>query len=422
MNMKENMLKPIRQAVGLEKIPVEFTNNPNESANACIKSKVDYKKSELNVFCAEMKELVDSQTRDIERAFTLDTGPYAVSPPYHKYKENPRKWVKESKAYRQRVLHKVHKLKLIPQTLSSKADEHVDHLDFTSASRVSSGDEENSLTVANISPLSISWKEIGLAEEILGNMWDKAASLVADNEAIVNAPGLSNSKMVVSYTTPKKPHLVTMLTSGKVTCDCLNYSTKSLCSHSLAVAQRYGVLAKLLQWYTQTNQQANFWSLARSSDVPKQPGSKRKRSRVARLPAETSSKNPRTSIPSHKILSASSSQSHFTMTSQCGPSQWTHTSGPSYSHSTGPSQWTHTSGPSYSHSTGPSQWTHTSGPFPLHSTWLPQWPHYFAPFPCYPYGPTNLPDSSNQLQHPFADKNPTAGYVSVPVQEQTSKI
>lgn len=102
-------------------------------------------------------------------------------------------------------------------TSKSKADEHVDHLDSTSASSVSNDDTENSLSFANISPLSISWKEVGLAEEIFSNMWDKAASLAADNEAIANAPGLSNSKMVVSYTTPKKPHLVTMLTSGKVT-------------------------------------------------------------------------------------------------------------------------------------------------------------------------------------------------------------
>ena len=104
MNMKKNMIKHLRQAAGLGNIPIEFTNNPNKSANARIKSKVDYKKSELNVFCAEMRELVDSQARDIERAFTLDTGPYEVSPPYHRYKENPRMWVKESKSYHERVL------------------------------------------------------------------------------------------------------------------------------------------------------------------------------------------------------------------------------------------------------------------------------------------------------------------------------
>ena len=77
-NMKVKMLKPLCVAVRMGEIPAEYTNNPNESANAWIKEKVDYKKSELSMFCQKMKELVDSQTLDIERAFTHDTGPYAV--------------------------------------------------------------------------------------------------------------------------------------------------------------------------------------------------------------------------------------------------------------------------------------------------------------------------------------------------------
>jgi len=62
-----------------------------------------------------MKELVESQTSDIETAFTLDCGPYAVSTAYLKCKENPRKWVNQSKAYKQRVLNNIHKLELQPQ-------------------------------------------------------------------------------------------------------------------------------------------------------------------------------------------------------------------------------------------------------------------------------------------------------------------
>jgi len=47
--MKEKILKPLCQAVGLGQIPTEYTNTPNESTNAQIKEKVDFKKSEL--FC-----------------------------------------------------------------------------------------------------------------------------------------------------------------------------------------------------------------------------------------------------------------------------------------------------------------------------------------------------------------------------------
>lgn len=78
-----------------------YTNNANESANAKIKAKVDHKKSDLNIFCNEMKNLVERQFRDVERAFTLNTGPYEVSPSYISHRENATKWVKRSEQYSQ---------------------------------------------------------------------------------------------------------------------------------------------------------------------------------------------------------------------------------------------------------------------------------------------------------------------------------
>ena len=80
-----------------------------------------------------------------------------------------------------------------------------------------------------------------------------------------------------------------------MTCDCLNYKTKFLCSHVLAVAEKSTVLVDLIEWYTSTNQGPNLWSLARSFDAPKQPGAKpggngRKRSRLSHPKAVTSSR------------------------------------------------------------------------------------------------------------------------------------
>ena len=78
--------------------------------------------------------------------------------------------------------------------------------------------------------------------------------------------------MVASFSCPEKLHVVS--DSGKMTCDCLNYKAKSLCSHTLAVAEKSGNLVHLLEWYSCTNQSANLWSLARSLDAPKRPGAK----------------------------------------------------------------------------------------------------------------------------------------------------
>ena len=41
-----------------------------------------------------MKELVDTQFRNVERAFTVNTGPYVVSQDYKAHFQNPSKWVK----------------------------------------------------------------------------------------------------------------------------------------------------------------------------------------------------------------------------------------------------------------------------------------------------------------------------------------
>ncbi len=51
---KSNMLKALRQRAGLGNPPSEYTNKANESANARIKEKVNYKKSELDIFCQKI--------------------------------------------------------------------------------------------------------------------------------------------------------------------------------------------------------------------------------------------------------------------------------------------------------------------------------------------------------------------------------
>ena len=55
----------------------------------------------------------------------MDTGPFAVAAGYHRYRENPRKWVKESKSYQQKAINSVHEIKLlshIPSELNSSSD------------------------------------------------------------------------------------------------------------------------------------------------------------------------------------------------------------------------------------------------------------------------------------------------------------
>ena len=188
------------------------------------------------MFCQKMKGLVDSQTRNIERAFTMDSSPFAVAPEYMHEKENPKKWVKRSKVYKERAINHIHQIRML-----SASETVSKHPVSCLADDVQTSSNTKSVS-ENVPPLSVSWKDIGLPKEVFSGMWSKASQLVAKEAAITDAPGLSNSKMAASFTAPWKPHLATTFSNGKVTCDCLNYSTKSLCAHVLATAQKLGVL------------------------------------------------------------------------------------------------------------------------------------------------------------------------------------
>lgn len=274
-DFKEHMLKSVRVKAGLGDPPVAYTNNANESANARIKAKVDYKKSDLKLFCNEMKELVERQFRDVERAFTLDAGPYEVAPDYVVHKENATKWVKRSMQYKQRVVNSLYKLPLVY---------HVPSVSISDTS-VSSGSEDftvNEECLPLTKPLSISWKDAKLSRDLFEGMWTKASKLLAMSNSITPAPGLESSKMVSSFSNPRKPHLVTFYKNGKIICDCQNCSIKHICAHILATAETIGILEDFLKWFKKEKSNVNLWELSRSSGVPKNPGSKpksRKRSR-----------------------------------------------------------------------------------------------------------------------------------------------
>jgi hypothetical protein len=281
-NFKEHMLKPLRVKAGLGDPPTIYTNNANESANARIKAKVDYKKSDLKVFCNEMKDLAEGQYRNVERAFTLDAGPYEVAPDYLAHKENASKWVKRSAQYKQRVINCIYKLPLVYHVPND-----------SSSTSLPGGSEEGECISQQTVPLSVTWKDAELSGELFEGMWTKASELVAATNSITQAPGLESSRMVSSSSNPRKPHLVTVYKNGKVTCDCQNCNTKHICAHTLATAESVGVLEDFLGWYKRENKDVNLWELSRSSGVPKNPGSKprgRKRSRNVLPQVETTSR------------------------------------------------------------------------------------------------------------------------------------
>ena len=74
--VKEGLLR-YRKRAGLGDPPSQFTTNASESVNALLKIKLDYKKHELTVFLDKLKEVINEQERELQRA-VIDRGKVPV--------------------------------------------------------------------------------------------------------------------------------------------------------------------------------------------------------------------------------------------------------------------------------------------------------------------------------------------------------
>ena len=286
-NFKTKMLLPLRKSLGLGR--GEYTTNDNESVNALIKKKVDYKASELSIFCERMRELVSEQKEDIHKAFVMDSGPYRVSDEFKYLTNTSSSWTKLGKVAREKHFRLLHSCKFEPYAVFLIEDE------VQSTSSAAECNEQN------LKEFSISLTDCGFSSKAFEGIWKKASEILSKDDTIVNSPGFKNLKICVSYTSPK-PHILTMFESGKIICDCKNNETLALCAHSVAVAEKFNVLKKLVDWYKSSSQSVNLWKVSQSSlTTPLHAGAKpnqRKMNSKNKLPVLTTSNHlPATQVP-----------------------------------------------------------------------------------------------------------------------------
>ena len=62
------MMKPVREEAGLGSPPESFTTNASETVNSIIKSHASYKPSQLTELMEKLREAIDEQEREVERA------------------------------------------------------------------------------------------------------------------------------------------------------------------------------------------------------------------------------------------------------------------------------------------------------------------------------------------------------------------
>ena len=104
-------------------------------------------------------------------------------------------------------------------------------------------------------------------------IWEKATRLLCHEGSMAPAPGYPPEARTVQSTSKNSFHLVTSASGGRFSCDCANYRSLNICSHSVAVAEVNKKLGHFVEWYRKTNKLASLSQLA-TADLPKGRGHK----------------------------------------------------------------------------------------------------------------------------------------------------
>lgn len=261
------MLRPVREDAGLGVPPSAFTTNASESINAVLKRKVDYKKSDLTVFVDFLKQVIDDQQREVERA-VLGRGKYEFTEEY-KYLQIPEaNWFLMTREQRLKHLEKVAKVQLKNSGDSTEYDREAG-------------------TSLSVSAEQLHSMGLRIPLASIQGIWKKADEMLKQPNAIVSAPGFSAGSKMVASRTGRRPHLVKCNKGGRISCDadCPNWKSLSICSHCVAVAHVNGTLTEYLNCFLRAKSLPNLSQLLLTG-LPSGVGNKgnrvsRKRKRVA---------------------------------------------------------------------------------------------------------------------------------------------
>ena len=281
--IRDTMLRPIREECGLGCPPDIFTTNASESINAILKRKVNYKRNELPDFIGEMKELIEEQQQEVERAI-IGRGKYQFRKEYHFLEIQEGKWFIMNQVQRRKHIASVHSAVLSDASGSSvqlalPTCSPISPPALSQCEQATTDKSELSVDIDNALQL------VNVPYKCLEGIWGKAKDLINTENAIVPAPGQDpTARMVLSYS-GQMPHLVTPKKGGDFACDsnCANWKAMGICSHSVAVAD---INDKLMEFLAKkTKKRANMTKLL-TTNMPKGRGRKGGVAPRSRKPSE----------------------------------------------------------------------------------------------------------------------------------------
>ena len=288
--VKKTMLKSVRQSAGLGLPPSPYYTNAVESMNSLLKLRTNHKKQDLTMFITKMKELIESQFIDVDRAIA-GVGDYEVASEYPNFQFDPSRWCALSEKQRKRVLQQFTSAKPVP--IASSKD------GFTSADSVEISSHNNPLV------------SLDITDYVADVIWTNANDLLQADSNFVTAPGKATQSWLVarSSNSTEKPYFV-RIQKGHYECEsnCFYYVTCKVCAHIVAIAKKNGDLDGFISWHKQHNHGINATDLAQSGlpkssigkkNAPRKGVSKKKSAKIRKMCADSdeSSWQSRISIP-----------------------------------------------------------------------------------------------------------------------------
>ena len=312
-----SMLYSIRRSAGLGNPPSPYYTNAVESINNLLKLRTNFKKQEVTTFIVKLKELVDNQFAEVDRA-VAGIGDYEVSKDCPKFCFSSASWFSMSEDQKQRIL--MHVQFLLP-SVSLQKEHHSPKESTLSFIQSQTGPESASpfsqatVQSQDTGPTSQEPSKLstdadrqedanliaGLAipQYIADTIWKHATSLLQKDSNFASAPGINGQAWLVARSSSSnagRPYFV-RIHKGHYECesDCIYYQTCKVCQHIVAIAIRSGDLSKFLTWHKKQNHHVNTTHLAQSGlplssvgkkKVPRKGISKQKSAKIRKICAE----------------------------------------------------------------------------------------------------------------------------------------
>ena len=294
--VKDSMLYDVRRSAGLGNPPLPYYTNAVESMNSLLKLRTDFKKQELTVFICKLKELVENQFAEVDKA-VAGIGDYAIHEDYKKFCFTSAKWFTLSEDQRQRALKRFQSVQ--PAQNNATLTENItSSTSFTS--KHSQGDEIDRDEHPNREHKDNLIAVLAIPQYIADTIWQRAIDLLQQDSNFALAPGNSGKAWLVtrsSSTNTTKPYFV-QNHKGHYECetDCIYYKTSKVCAHIVAVAIKNGDLDRFITWHKKQDHQINTTRLAQSGlpmscvgkkKVPRKGMSKQRSAKVQKICAES---------------------------------------------------------------------------------------------------------------------------------------